>query len=103
MRQSKVLIITICSNEKNKGGDVYNLESPSIVKILPEHSDGIIQRRLKALELIQSGPTGRDGLPVNELPFNSSLKYGPEFGPRHPAVALYKPALDRYAGRFLRP
>jgi len=100
MRQSKVLIITICSNEKNKGGDVYNLESPSIVKILPEHSDRIIQRRLKALELIQSGPTGRDGLPVNELPFNSSLKYGPEFGPRHPAVALYKPALDRYAGRF---
>jgi len=100
MRQSKVLIITICSNEKNKGGDVYKLESPSIVKILPEHSDGIIQRRLKALELIQSGPTGRDGLPVNELPFNSSLRLGPEFGPRNPAVALYKPALDRYAGRF---
>ncbi len=102
MRQSKVLIITICSNEKNKGGDVYNLESPSIVKILPEHSDGIIQRRLKALELIQSGVIGRDGIKLNELPFNSSLIYGPEFGGKSSGSTQYMQALDRYDGRFYK-
>ena len=102
MRQSKVLIITICSNEKNKGGEFYRRESPSILKIIPEHAGKIIQARTNAFELVQSGVVGRDGIKLNELPFNSRLVCGPEFGGKSSGSTQYMQALDRYDGRFYK-
>jgi len=102
MRQSKVLIITICSNEKTKGGEFYRRESPSILKIIPEHAGKIIQARTNAFELVQSGVVGRDGIKLNELPFNSRLVCGPEFGGKSSGSTQYMQALDRYDGRFYK-
>jgi len=101
MKQSKVLVITICSNQKIQGGDDFKEEAPSILKILPtDQAKELIKRRREALDLIQSGSVGRDGIPLNQMQFNSRLAPGPEFGGIKTKGTLCMPASDRYAGSF---
>ncbi len=101
MKQSKILVITICSNQKIQGGDDFKEEAPSILKILPpDQSKELIKRRKAVLDLIQSGSLGRDGIPLNQMQFNSRLACGPEFGGVKTKGTLYMPASDRYAGSF---
>jgi hypothetical protein len=62
MEKSRILLVTICSNQKIQGGDAFKEASPYLLKILPELADELKNRRASILGLIQSGLLNRDGL-----------------------------------------
>jgi hypothetical protein len=96
--KSRVLIITICSNQKIQGGDGFKKSALSIATVLPDSADGLFRRRSDVLALIKGGSLGRDGIPLNQMQFNSKLVRGPGFGGKDPGV--YLPSYERYAGSF---
>ncbi|MHA1305582.1 MAG: peroxide stress protein YaaA [Candidatus Heimdallarchaeaceae archaeon] len=100
MKKSKILIITICSNGKNKGGEREYKEDLSIFSLMPSQRKKILERRAKALELLKTNESVREGMPIKDLPYNQDLAKGPDFGGS--ASSRYMPAYERYNGRFYR-
>lgn len=98
MDKSRVLIITICSNQKIQGGDAFKKSVPSVAAVLPDSADGLFRRRSDILGLIQGGSLGRDGIPLCQMQFNSKLVRGPDFGGKD--SGCYLPSSERYAGSF---
>lgn len=93
-----MLLITICSNQKIQGGDVFKEAVPSLRKVLPDRADELAKKRAAVLNLIQSETLGRDGINLSQMQFNSRLVQGPEFGGAR--SGRYLPAAERYAGSF---
>ena len=98
MKKGGVLLLTICSNHKARGGVSFFDPADSIVSLLPSCKKDLIKRRREILNLIKSQKARRDDLPVNFLPYNVELALGPDFGGNEDA--LYLPSIDRYMGRF---
>lgn len=100
MRESRILLLALCSNQKVQGGDEFKPEVPSLCNILPDRADEIRARRSSALNLILGGSIDRDSVKLNQMQFNSRLVRGPEFGGTQSKTALYLPSETRYAGSF---
>ncbi len=98
MRKSKILMVTICSNRKNKGGVREYKKELSIFSLLPSYEKKILERRNQAWELLKSNESTREGMPIKDLPYNLELKKGPDFGGS--SSSRYMPAYKRYSGRF---
>jgi hypothetical protein len=100
---SKILILAICSLNKQPGGAGEYAMQDSIASRLPvDITDGLIKtrRRIKQ-EIIQANTIDWQGVRVAELAFNRNLLDGPDFG-GHEGSAQYLPALYRYDGRFFQ-
>ena len=99
---SKVLFLTNCSLTKKTGGATEYDESQAITSVLPKSlGDRLLERRTSVFKLIKNA-TDFDwqGTPVSELEYNQDLSSGADLGGRH--TAAYRPALDRYEGRFFQ-
>ncbi len=100
MPDSRVLILIICSNNKQKGGIGEYYPELSITSCLPdEYATSLTEGRARILRLIMKGGLTRDGVPIAELPRNRQLVKGVEFGGAS-QEALYLPAGERYRGSF---
>ena len=98
MKKGGILLLTICSNHKVRGGVPFFDSTSSILSLLPSYRKGLIKRRREVLNIIKNQKARRDDLPVAFLPYNVELAHGPDFGGNEDA--LYLPAIDRYKGRF---
>ena len=99
---SMVLFLTNCSLTKKPGGAAEYDESQAITSVLPKSlGDRLLERRTSIFELIKNAADfDWQGTPVSELEFNQDLSSGADLGGRH--TAAYRPALDRYEGRFFQ-
>ena len=100
MKNSKILIITICSNSKLKGGSPYKKNIPSICSILPFHTQSLLKRRGEVLDLLLGGEAERNHYKLKNMQLNSDLVKGPDFGGNSSAKYLH--AAERYTGRFYK-
>jgi hypothetical protein len=100
MKPSGILLLTICSNGKQSGGDRSYITEGSVPSMLPDHSTNLIQARQRIFQLIKSGTASRMGAPLSHFPHNSHLADGPDFGGS--ASAEYMPSAARFRGRFYR-
>lgn len=98
MQKGTLLLLTICSNHKTRGGASFFDSTASILSILPSYKKDLIKHRREVFSLIKSQKAIRDELPVSYLPYNVELTLGPDFGGSEDA--FYLPAIDRYQGRF---
>ncbi len=100
MAKSNILLIAICSNGKQKGGnDDYNPEG-SFCSLVPEFSGQLIEARKLVFDLIKSGRATRMGIPLSQFPHNENLSDGPDFGGC--AQAEYMSSGTRFSGRFYK-
>lgn len=100
MKKSKILIITICSNGKRKGGKREYNKDLSLASLLPSHEKKILKLRAIVFDLLKSDKSKREGMPIKDLPYNQGLSKGPDFGGS--ASSCYMPAYERYTGRFYK-
>lgn len=99
MQKGSVLILTICSNHKIRGGDPSYDADVSIAESLPpERVADMRRRRCHVYEFIKEGRIEADGRPLAEAPYNARLAAGPDLGGT--SAAVYMPAIQRYQGRF---
>jgi hypothetical protein len=96
----KTLFVTICSNNKKKGGSAGYDEKRSILSCVsgPMRRE-LLAGRARVLGLIKRGGKDRDGKRISEKPHNRELVKGPDFGGSDTG-ARYLPAAERYAGSF---
>ncbi len=99
-RNSNILLITICSNSKLRGGESKYNPNKSFLSLLENHSKELLTRRQKVYKLLKSREPKRDGMDIKDLPFNQNLNLGRDLGGT--ASAEYMPAYKRYTGRFYK-
>lgn len=98
MAKSSVLIVTIGSNRKVRGGERSYNRSTSLCSLLPRHARDLIKRRRQIFDLLCGDEISRDGMLLRSLPYNVGLTDGPDLGGS--ASACYLPAIHRFRGRF---
>lgn len=95
-----MLILTICSFRKRRGGCRYSADGAVISRLGDGHK--LVARRAKVLSWLQSDPKSRfQGLPLHRVTYNRGLRCGPDFGGEEEA-GEYLPAVERYDGRLYR-
>lgn len=103
--ESRSLILLSCSNAKRGGGRPFDPGSRQILSYLGNTRDPLIAKRRKLLALLH-GETGRlynedqKGGFRDLRPCNRSLATGPDFGGPTTDEEIYRPAYERYCGRF---
>ncbi len=100
MNESNVLLLAICSNGKQKGGNANYSAEGSFCSLVPELSSQLIEARKLVYSLIKSGWATRMGIPLSQFPHNENLSDGPDF--RGCAQAEYLSSAMRFSGRFYR-
>ncbi len=100
MQKSRILILIIGSNTKQKGGVADYSRDQSILAHVPLTSANmLIQGRGRVLRWIYRGGVTRHGVRIADMPSNQTLVEGPEFGGTS-AGGLYLPAAARFRGRL---
>jgi len=95
--KSSVLLISICSRNKRKGGTKVYLSSNAIGRSLQCHySDLLLKMRRNLLHNLSE--IHWHNVPIDELKMNQNLKEGPDFGGTEKGE--YLPAIMRYSGRY---
>lgn len=97
---SKILIVTICSYVKEKGGGrEYNVKDSIRSKLRETTITDLLRARKTILNIIkQDKEITWKRVPAFELKLNEHLVCGKDFG--GDSDASYKSAIDRYSGRF---
>lgn len=97
---STILIITICSFTKKKGGSQTYDYDASILKSLDNVTrEKLLNGRKAVFDHLWRGDFQSQGISAKELEYNKMLQFGKDFGGSE-TVGLYLPALARYNGRF---
>ena len=100
MPSSGVLILIIGSNTKKRGGAKnYNRELSIVASLPPTAASLLVQGRRRILQLITQGGYSRNKVRLADMPSNTTLVNGPEFG-GDAQDGLYMPATERFHGRF---
>ena len=97
------LILTICSNHKNDGGDTYDVNARKIADLLPKKmADILYNTRQSAYNHIVESGAKRDDTPLTEMQYNKGLVEGPDITNITSGAKMgkYLPARERYTGRF---
>ena len=94
----RVLAICCCSSRKLAGHTDHYKRGHSTADLLGNRGNELLRARAQARQLITQGAQSVDGTPLKDLPHNSTLVNGPDFGGR--ASGRYMPAQFRYRGRF---
>ena len=97
---SKVLFISICSLTKSDGGGCKYDADEAITSELEERLVRKLHyRRKQVRKLVRENPdVAWQGVALRRLEYNRHLMEGADFGGNCPA--RYRPAVDRYEGRF---
>ena len=99
-RLRKALFVTISSNSKKKGGRTGYDPERSILECASEPAKSfLLAGRVRVYGLIKRGGRNRDGQRIADMPRNSALVKGPDFG-GSAEEARYLPAAERYQGSF---
>ncbi len=98
------LLITTCSNSKQRDGEIrgYDKTSSICMSLSQEYRDGLYNKRSYAFNKIHSPLVKRDGKVIENFPLNSDLILSPDITTYAEGDALYLPAIVRYSGRFYR-
>ena len=101
-RESTVLFLTVCSLTKSGGGDPhYDPSDAAASWVRPELGTRLLARREEVRRrVVEDSTLEWQGVPLADLEFNHGLAHGPDFGGRRSAA--YRPAIDRYQGRFFQ-
>ena len=101
MSDSRILLLTLCSNTKAPGGSELVADHISEFKALPKPVAGRIRSARQIIcRLIQSGAVTRAGIRLIDQPYNRDLIDGPDLG-MGGRGGSYLPAAQRYAAPFL--
>ena len=97
---SKVLFVSICSHTKAGGGDpAYEPDGTIASGLTQRLARKLLWRREHIRKLVLETPEVTwQGVALPKLENNRHLTRGPDFGSKD--RAHYRPALDRYEGRF---
>ena len=97
--ESTVLILTLTSKTQVRGGDGAYLAENGMALRLHKHGDQLMRARERIWESMTQADERWCGATIAELAENDCLRKGEDFG-GHDQGALYRPAVDRYEGRF---
>lgn len=98
---SRILILTICSLNKKRGGVTVYDEASALAYRLKETRDYLFKARREAFDLLFSGEIKWRGVSSGNLVYNKELNLGKDFG-GNVIDAKYLPAVYRYDGRFFK-
>jgi len=100
-KKSKILYLITCSNHKQKGGHGEYYKSSSLINLLDKKTgQDLLEFRELVLAHIKDGSFSRAGKRLVDLPYNSGLVEGPDFGGNK--NGKYLQAKKRYIGRLYR-
>ncbi len=104
MEKYPVLILSICSNTKQKKNEQeeYEYTSSILSKLPADYQIKLFENRKKAYDIIKSEKITRDHQKVTSFPLNDHLVDGPDIVFNSPKKGYYLPAIQRYEGRFFR-
>ena len=95
-----VLFVTACSLTKAAGGTAVFDRTATVGSTAPREADRLMARRDQVRELVKSGDSVWQQVPLRDLNYNRKLVKGIEFGGRKNSD--YLPAIERYQGRFFQ-
>lgn len=96
---SKILIVTICSLNKEDGGKPeYNMKDSIRSKLGGWQITYLLKTREVIRNMILQNMIAYQKVPGSEHPLNKNLVRGKDFGGKR--RANYLPAIERYSGRF---
>ena len=96
----RVLFLCCCSNRKLAGGDNTYRNEDALPRALGRRGRELVAARQQVLNRIRTGARSVQGAVLSDLPYNSRLVEGRDFGGN--AATLYMPAVLRYRGRFFQ-
>ena len=98
---SQFLFIIACSNHKKSGGlSQYEKQNSILGSLSKQDKKKLLEYRELVFEFIKDGYFNRSGKELKDLPYNSDLVRGIDFG--HSEKSSYLPAFQRYDGSLYR-